>query len=132
VFSRKETGTATGRGTVGEKVGRAGERAGEKVAEVRDVTAEKLDRAGQAVREAMREVSIDEFHLQGTVAGHPFNVDLADHDGRRALNFELNLETDEGDLLRIQGRKLLPEGALAGRTSEDAHGDIGMKRPSGL
>lgn len=122
-------------GDVRERAAAAGSKAGAKIAEVRDVTAERLGQAGEAVRSglatageavgsAAREVEIEEFRLRGSVAGQPFAVDLSPEEGERFLTFEVNVTTDGGDNIRISGRKRLPEMRSRGmRASMETEGE---------
>lgn len=101
---------------MGERMGEVGEKVSSRVAEIQDVTGEKLrsakstakEKLGEAqarVSEALQDVEIEEFRLRGNVAGHPFSVEVEDDAGERFLAFEVNLRTDQGDNIRVSGRK---------------------------
>lgn len=117
-------------GEMGQRAAAAGEHAMSRVAEIGDVTAERLGRAGEragsaiegageAVGEAMKQVEIDEFRLRGTVGGQPFAVDLTPEEGERYLTFEVNMHTDAGDNFRIAGRKHIGPYTGKGYESEE-------------
>lgn len=106
-----------------------GARTSQKLSEVKDATKERLDRAGEHLgeaardakerarevgheakeraQEALQDLDIEEFKLRGNFAGHPFRIDIEDEDQSRYLSFELTFNTDDGDHVRISGRKNL-------------------------
>jgi hypothetical protein len=117
----QQAGEAAGNlGAQASDVGRSvATTAGRKVAEVQDMTAQRLGDAQEAVTNALQEVEIEEFRVRGNIAGYPFALDLEDEGGDRFIAFEVNLRTDAGDTLRISGRK-----SLAGMATGNVEGNV--------
>jgi hypothetical protein len=127
---------------MGERMGEVGEKVSSRVAEIQDVTGEKLrsakytakEKLGEAqarVSEALQDVEIEEFRLRGNVAGHPFSVEVEDDAGERFLAFEVNLRTDQGDNIRVSGRKNVT-GMIHGSTGTEGSykpGRLGEQEP---
>ncbi|MCA1814725.1 MAG: hypothetical protein LC624_12400 [Halobacteriales archaeon] len=95
----------------------------------------QLNAAGDAMRDVLENVELEEFTVRGKVSGHGFQINIDDEaGGKRFLSLRLDLRTDEGDELRIVGRKVLPpvsEGSTTstsdvGRTGKTIGGEQGM------
>lgn len=121
------------------RLGAAGVRIGEAARDAGDRVGEAARDAGERVREAIQEVEVEEFRLRGKVAGHPFGVDLQDEGADRFLNFEFTLRTDEGDQVRISGRKNVGDmltasrgGGTSGGSSAEYAGTLATREPSEL
>jgi hypothetical protein len=125
--------TATGDlpSAVGERATELAGAAGRRVAEIRDVTAEKAAAAGSALRDVANEIELEQFLLRGNAAGHPFRVEMEDEaGGERYLAFEFNLRTDDGDTIRFTGRKRLSSiggGHMTTRVESESEVDTGSE-----
>jgi hypothetical protein len=116
---------------VGRTAGDVRDTASQGIGNAADVASRQLNAAGDVMRDVLQNVELEELTIRGKVSGHGFQVNIEDdQDGKRFLALRLDLRTDEGDELRIVGRKVLPpiEGGATSGTTGSSTGSSSFER----
>jgi len=112
--------------------------ASEAVTRTAESVSQGLSAASDVVADVMQNVELEEMTIRGTIGGkHAFKVNLEDESGKRYLAFHLDLRSEEGDELRVMGRKVLPAGSgmemgpVRGRSDDEVEAVEGRTSPTG-